>query len=103
MTRNKRLLLLSVALLAIGLGNGACGASDDLTVEAVVEHQTESAESGVECEYTFISTEISVRLAHYRICEDDDNDKRLAALQNAIDDCVKVCADNADCLAQCGK
>lgn len=103
--KTHKMLLVTLALVVLAMSNLACGSTEveDVTVDAVVEHQSEVIENGVECEYMFISTDINVRLAHYRVCKDDDSDKRMAALQSAIDDCVKVCAENADCLAQCSE
>ena len=99
-------VLLAVLFVILAMSLAGCGEAP--TVDAVVEHQTEAREN-VKCEYTFISTDVQVRLAHYRICKDDDDSKRAKALEKALQDCYDLCSENhlsgtsdyTDCIAQC--
>ena len=113
MTKKSVLLVLVFVILA--MSQFACGRSeevkDNLTVDAVVENQTENVKEGPVCEYTFISTDIQHRLNHYRVCYDENgNDaKRIKALEKAIENCVELCNDtfdagcddNTTCIKQC--
>jgi len=109
----KNLVIVLLVGLVLAMSSLACGGAEPPTVDAVVEHQTEAVEEGVACEYILISTDVQVRLAHYRICKDDNNEKRLKALEKALNDCFELCdasfpdieggksTDNVACIAQC--
>jgi len=112
MTRKNVTLIIVIVILA--MSQFACGKSeevkDNLTVDAVVENQTEKMAEGPACEYTFISKDITHRLNHYRVCNSEGNDaKRIEALSEAIEDCVELCNetfdagcdDNLACVSQC--
>jgi len=107
MTRKNVVLIIVIVILA--MSQFACGKSEELTVDAIVESQTEKIETGPDCEYTFISKDIAHRLNHYRVCYDENDAKRIKALENAIEDCVELCNDtfdagcdeNAACVNQC--
>jgi len=108
----KRAVLLSVAVLAVGLANSGCPSSGDITVDEVVEHQTEAVATGPACAYGLaISNEIQHRLNHYRICtpKAGQEQKQADALQNALNDCFGLCEETfgsesdegITCVAQC--
>jgi len=106
MFKSKVVSLIVLVVLAILLGG--CGPTEAPTVDEVVEHQTEAAEVGTPCEYTWISTNIQHRLNHYRVCT-PKGEKQAEALQNALDDCFGLCdethefgsEDGVACTQQC--
>lgn len=84
---------------------------DKLSVENVTEWQKESREEGVTCEFTWISNDLSVKLAHWHVCTPDagDEDKLAKKLHGAITECCEICVNGfiegstgrEDCRQQC--
>ena len=109
MNKVKHIGLVAAAALAI-LSSG-CGGAEAPTVAEVVEHQTEAAETGTPCVFTWISSDIQHRLQHYRVCtpEAGQEQKQADALQDALDDCFGLCdetyefgsEDGVACTEQC--
>ena len=120
----KNLVLVLVAMLVLAVSSLACGGSPakgvaaEIPVETGVEEVDEAVEELVEgvtdgtpCEFTWISQDVQVRLAHYRICvpEKGKEQKRVDALQDALEDCFKICnetfgvesEEGISCTTQC--
>lgn len=89
--------------------------SDGGAVTAATTELTEAVTTGPACAYFAISSDIQHRLNHYRICvpEAGKEQKRLDALQEALNDCFEQCDDtcpdeggsktdsNLACVKQC--
>ena len=97
--------MLIIVIVILAMSQFACVKSeevkDNLTVEAVVETQTEKLETGPDCEYTFISQDVQHRLNHYKVCYDANDDNRIEALNEAIEDCESLCDETFDAESDC--
>ena len=103
--RNAILIIVLIVLATLSIGcEGIEDASaetlaenvDKLSVEHVVEWQQASRDAGVECEFTWISTDLSVRLAHWHICTpatEKDEGTLADKLYDAITECVEICVN----------